>query len=148
MAFTQFNLFGNVLDVRPAGKNKVIVLAEATFSNDQSKESDVFDVMSFSRQSEAVAAIEEALAAHRAETGNEKAALTGVHLTARLKPQTTKNAEGKNIKGYQVQLVRIGKAEPKVVEAKTATDAPVEAKATPATAKATAEAVAEDDVPF
>lgn len=146
MAFTQFNLFGNVLDVRPAGKNKVIVLAQATFSNDQSKESDVFDVMTFARQSEAVAAIEEALAAHRAETGNEKAALTGVHLTARLKPQTTKNAEGKNIKGYQVQLVRVGKAEPKVVEAKTATEAP--AKAAPATAKATAEAVAEDDVPF
>lgn len=145
MAFTHFNLFGNVMDVRPAGKNKVIVLAEATFGNDQ-KQSDVFDVMTFGRQSEAVAAIEEALAAHRAETGNEKAALTNVHLTARLKPQTTKNAEGKNIKSYQVQLVRIGKAEPKVVEAKTATEAPVEA---PVVAKAApATAVAEDDVPF
>lgn len=138
MAFTQFKLFGNVLDVRPAGKNKVIVLAEATFSNDQSKESDVFDVMTFARQADAVKAIEDALAAHRAETGNEKAALTGVSLVARLKPQTI---DGK--KGYQAQLVRIGKNEPKTVEATA-----VEAEATPAPATAPAAAVESDDVPF
>ena len=133
MAFTQFSLFGNVIAIRQAGQNKVIVLAQATFSKDTNKKSPIYNVMSFARQSKEVDELEAKLAAVREETGNENAALTNVHLTAHLAVQE----DGK----LQAQLVYLGKKAPKTV---TATDAEAEA---PATDAPVAEATA-DDVPF
>lgn len=125
IAYTQFNMFGNVLDIRPAGENKIIVF-EVPSSKYYSKGSDVVNVMSLKRQSADIAVIEDALAAHRAETGDENAALTDIHLTVRLTYQPTKNND---IKPNQAQLVRVGESEPKVIETEVL-KAPVETKMT------------------
>lgn len=126
IAFTQFNLFGDVLDVCAEDQNKVIVLAVASLSKSPNTEPEVFGVISSAQQSEDVAAIEEALVARRAETGDEKAPLAGVHLTVRFALQSANNAENKR---NQVQLICVGKSEPKVIETEV-TKAPVEIKAT------------------
>lgn len=118
-------LFGNVTAIRPAGKNKVVVLAQATFSNDQSKKSDFFDVMTFARQAEEVKAIEDALAARRAESGNENAALQNVKIDTFVSVQ--KDKDGHKI--YQPQLSKllaIGKTSFVAVKADDA-EAPAEA---------------------
>lgn len=119
-------LFGNVMDVRPAGKNKVVVLAQATFSKDQSKESDVYDIMTFARQAEEVAAIEDALAARRAETGNEKAALQNVKVDVFISVQKNKDTGYKEYQPQLSKLLAIGKTSFATAKAEEA-DAPAEA---------------------
>lgn len=119
-------LFGNVISVRQAGKNKVVSLAQATFSKDQSKESDVFDVMTFERQSEEVAAIEDALAARRAETGNEKAALQNVKVDVFISVQKNKDTGYKEYQPQLSKLLSIGKTSFVTAKAEEA-DAPAEA---------------------
>lgn len=104
------------MDVRTEGQNKVIVL-EAPFPKNQSKETNVFDVIASESQSEDVAVIEDALAAHRAEIGDENAALKDIYLTVCY------------IKHNQVQLIRVGQSEPKIIEPE-AVKYPVEIKAT------------------
>ena len=139
MSFTNFPLFGNVIGIRQAGQNKVIVLAQATFSKDTNKKSPVYNVMTFARQAKEVEALEAKLAARREETGNEKSALSNVHLTAHLSVQDDGS--------LQAQLVYLGKKEPKTVEAKEATtETPVAEKA--AAKAAPAVDVVDDDVPF
>lgn len=119
-------LFGNVISIRQAGKNKVVSLAQATFSKDQSKESDVFDVMTFERQSEEVAAIEDALAARRAETGNEKAALQNVKVDVFISVQKNKDTGYKEYQPQLSKLLSIGKTSFVTAKAEEA-DAPAEA---------------------
>lgn len=119
-------LFGNVISIRQAGKNKVVSLAQATFSKDQSKESDVFDVMTFERQSEEVAAIEDALAARRAETGNEKAALQNVKVDVFISVQKNKDTGYKVYQPQLSKLLSIGKTSFVTAKAEEA-DAPAEA---------------------
>ena len=120
MAFQHTVLFGNVIDVRQAGKNKVIVLAHATFSKDTNKKSPVYNIMSFARQSDEVAIIEDGLAARRAETGNEKAALQNVKIDSFVSVQ----ADG-SLQAQLSKLLSVGK---------TSYDAKPAAKAAPAEA--------------
>ena len=120
MAFAHTELFGNVLDVRPAGQNKVIVLAEATFSKDTSKKSPVYNVMTFARQAKEVEALEAKLAARREETGNEKSALQNVRLDAYISVQ----ADG-SLQAQLTKFLSIGKEKVEAEEAKT--EAPAEA---------------------
>lgn len=122
-------LYGNIISIRPAGKNKVISLAEATFSKDQSKESDVFDIMTFERQSEVVAAIEEALAARRAETGNEKAALQNVKVDIFISVQKNKDTGFKEYQPQLSKLLSIGKTSFVTATAEEADEAEAPAEA-------------------
>lgn len=104
------------MNVRTEGQNKVIVL-EAPFPKNQSKETNVFDVIASESQSEDVAVIEDALAAHRAEIGDENATLKDIYLTVC------------HIKHNQVQLIRVGQSDPKIIEPEVV-EYPVESKDT------------------
>ena len=119
-------LYGNIISVRPAGKNKVVSFAQATFSKDQSKESDVFDIMTFERQSEEVSAIEDALAARRAETGNKNAALQNVKVDVFISVQKNKDTGFKEYQPQLSKLLSIGKTSFVTAKAEDA-EAPAEA---------------------
>lgn len=121
--FQQMNLFGNVIDIKTAGKTKIIKLAQATFSDDKTKKSHIHSVFVFESQYKAIAGLEAQLAEVRATTGRENAAVQNVHVTARVKSRIRPNAEGVNITTYQASLAYLGKKTPKATVAKT--EAPV-----------------------
>lgn len=116
------NFYGNVVDIRQAGKIQIIRLATATFSKDPDAQSEFFDIVAFERQASVIAELQAKLDARRAETGNEKSALTNVKLVTRTKPQSYKKDDGTWVNDMQYQLVQIVEPKIKAVQATDVAD--------------------------
>lgn len=106
MKLGHYTSFGNVIDIRQAGKTQIIVLARANFK--KSAKTNYEEIHAFANQAEMVADLQSQLDARRAETGNDKAALQNVKFELRAATQ----ADG-TLQAHLEKVVSVGKtAEP------------------------------------
>lgn len=103
MKLGHYTSFGNVIDIRQAGKTQIIVLARANFK--KSAKTNYEEIHAFANQAEMVADLQSQLDARRAETGNDKAALQNVKFELRAATQ----ADG-TLQAHLEKVVSVGKA--------------------------------------
>lgn len=101
MAQTQTKLVGNLLDIRQAGQNQVLVLSQYQSSPDYTEPA--MDIMAFARSNDQVKILQDALdkANADAKEGDKRKAVKNVQLLAHVEPQTDENGF---VSGYQLQL--------------------------------------------
>lgn len=149
MSLNTTSVYGNVIDIRPAGKCRVIVVALANFKNKDAAPK-YWQIFSFARQNEIVDVLQEKLDNRRKETGNAKAALTNVKFDTYIATQDDGSIQAQlskvyfeNTKSTKATPAKAAKKAPKAKKAvhKEVAEAPVAQDVAPV-------AVAQDDIPF